>query len=455
MKFLVARDLVRLGWPVLIAQIAVMLYSFVDTVMAGRYGTTDLAAVGIGASVYITVFVTVMGVLLALSPVAAQHFGAGRYAAIGEDVRQSVWLSVLLSVAVVAILQNPAPLLDLTRAPPEVLGKTRAYLHTICWGAPALLLFRVFASFSTAVSQPRVVMILNLLGLALKVPLNLVFMWGTYGIPPMGAAGCAMATSVCAWVTCLLGWGYCRYDESYRRYEVFSRWSWPRWSSIRQILAVGVPIGATFLVDVTAFTFMTLFIARLGPLYSAAHQVAANFAALLFQIPLSLGTAATVLVGQAIGAREFARARATGIQALLIGMTVAVVFSLSLMIGRYGVAALYTRDAGVQSIAAALLGFVAVYHLADALQAVAVNVLRGYKRTVVPMLIYSAALWGLGLGGGYVLGLTAWVDLSWLHLATPLGARGFWAAAVGSLACAGVLVAAYFLWVSTRRPPDS
>jgi MATE family multidrug resistance protein len=446
----VVRDLVRLGWPVLVAQVAVMLYGVVDTIMAGRYSTVDLAAVGIGGSIYITVFVTMMGVLLALTPVAAQHFGAGRFAAIGEEVRQCMWLSVVLSLAAVAVLQLPEPFLQLTRAAPEVSEKVRAYLGRISLGVPALLFFRVFGSFTTAVSQPRLVMLLNLLGLSLKVPLTWLFMYGGFGLPAMGAPGCALATSVCAWVTSLLGWGYCARDPSYRRFEVFRHWSWPHWPTIRHLLGVGVPIGATFLVDVTAFTFMTLFIARLGATYSAAHQIAANFAALLFMVPLSLATAATVLVGQAIGARDFARARATGIQALIIGMTVAVAFSIALMLGRHAVAALYARDAVVQSAAAVLLGFVAVYHLADALQSVSVNVLRGYKRTVVPMLIYTGALWGIGLGGGYVLGLTGLIDLGWLGVQTPLGARGFWAAAIGSLLCAGGLVAVYFLRVSAK-----
>jgi len=444
----VLRELVRLGWPVLVSQVAVMLYGVVDTVMAGRYGTTDLAAVGIGASIYITVFITMMGVLLALTPVAAQHFGAGRFAAIGEEVRQCAWLGALLTVGAIVVLRHPEPFLTLTQAPPEVRVRTREYLHAICWGVPALLFFRVFVSFSTAVSQPRVVMALNLLGLTIKLPLTWMLMYGRLGMPPMGAAGCAIATSVCAWVTCVLGWAFCARDPSYRRFRVFDRWSWPHWATVRHLLGIGIPIGATFLVDVTAFTFMTLFIARLGATYSAAHQIAANFAALLFQVPLSIGNAATVLVGQSIGANAMKRARATGIQAVLIGMSVAVAFCLSLTLGRHAVAGLYTQDAAVQSLAATLLGFVAVYHLADALQAVAVNVLRGYKRTVVPMLIYTAALWGVGLGGGYVLGLTDWIQLPWLHESTPLGARGFWAAAIGSLICAGGLVAIYFLRVS-------
>ena len=112
-----------------------------------------------------------------------------------------------------------------------------------------------------------------------------------------------------------------------------------------------------------------------------------------------------------------------------------------------GIAGLYTSDAELRSVAAGLLAFVAVYHLFDEVQAVAVNVLRGYKRAVVPMLIYAVALWGVGLGGGYAAGLTS-VDLAWLGLHPPLGAPGFWLAAIASLALASSLVTMYFLRVS-------
>lgn len=445
----VRHELVRLGWPVLIAQVAIMLYGVIDTVMAGRYGTTDLAAVGIASSIYVSIFVTLTGVLLALSPIAAQHFGAGRNTAIGEEVRQAIWVGVVLTAIAVLAVRHPEPFLAITRVAPEVEEKIRAYLAAIAWGVPALLLFRVFHSFSTAISRARAVMVLNLLGLALKIPLNLVFMYGYLGLPELGSQGLAVATTVASWVTCLLGWGLCRFDSSYAPFGVFARFSWPRWRPIRHLLAVGVPIGVTFLVDVTAFTFMTLFIARLGTTESGAHQIAANFAALLFMLPLALGSAAGILVGQAIGAGDYSRARATGLAAVRIGGALACLICMTVLALREVIADLYASDPAVRTIAAGLLGLVAAYHIFDSMQAVAVNVLRGYKRTVVPMLICTVALWGAGLGGGYWIGLGS-PDLGWLGLTTPLGPRGFWIAAIVSVSIGGLLVLAYFLTVSRK-----
>ena len=183
---------------------------------------------------------------------------------------------------------------------------------------------------------------------------------------------------------------------------------------------------------------------------SASHQIAANLAAMCFMLPLSLGNAAGVLVGQALGARKYATARLTGIISLVLGMLVAITLASIIALNAPTIAALYSTDAQVRSVAASLLVFVAGYHLFDAVQAVTVNVLRGYKRAVVPMLIYGVGLWCVGLAGGYALGLTE-VDLHWLGLATPMGAKGFWTGAILGMALSGMAVAGYFFFVSAPQ----
>jgi MATE family multidrug resistance protein len=316
------------------------------------------------------------------------------------------------------------------------------------WGVPAGLGFRLFAGFSTAVSRPRVMMALNLTGLALKIPLNWVFMYGHLGAPEMGAAGCALATTITNWFVCVLAWVWCGLSADYRRYAVFARWSWPNWKDQRHLIALGVPMGMTFLVDVTAFTFMALFIARLGPVNSAAHQIAANLAAVIFMLPLALGNAAGVLVGQAVGARDFVRARATGLTGLLLALALAGITGALLAAGSGVVAAFYTPDPAVRNVAAMLLVLVACYHIGDALQVVTVNVLRGYKKAVVPLLVNATGLWGIGLAGGYVLGLTGAVNIGALGLHSPFGAPGFWVAAIAGMWISGAGIALYFLAVS-------
>lgn len=440
------RAIVRLAWPVYVSQVAIMANGVIDTIMAGRYGTLDLAAVGIGASIYATLFITLMSVLLALTPVASQAYGGGRHAEIGESVRQCAWLAVWLAIVALVLLGHPGPLLALSRLAPDVEMRTVAYLDAIAWAVPATLLFRVFAGFSTAISRPRAVMAFNLAGLALKVPLNGVLMYGELGLPALGAAGCAVSTAVIAWLTCAAAWLWCWRERDYRRYRVFERWSWPNARAQWRLVALGVPIGATFFVDVTAFTFMALFIARSGAFWSAAHQIAANLAAAAFMLPLAIGVAASVLVGQALGAGAPQRARSTGLAGAALGLACGAAVGATLVLAAQPIVALYTADPDVQRLAAGLLGLVGAYHVFDALQVVAVNAVRAYERTAIPMLIYVAALWGVALGGGYLLGIVGVAAPG--RAVAPMGARGFWLAALAGMVLTAALVTAYFLRVS-------
>lgn len=441
----ILRNLLHLTWPVLVAQVAVMANGVIDTIMAGRLSAVDLAAVGIGASIYITIFVTVMGVLLALTPTVAQLHGAGRHESIGEEVRQSAWLALLLAVVAFVLLRHPEPLLALSRLTPEVEAKVRDYLTAMSWSAAPAMLFRVFSGFTIGIGLPRAIMVFNLIGVTLKLPLNWIFMFGTlekFGGPQaMGGPGCAVATTVISVISCVLAWGWCARAADFRQYRVFTSFSPPQPRLIADLLRLGLPIGVTFFVDVTAFTFMALFIARLGAFASAAHQIAANLAGLCFMLPLALGNAASVIAGQALGAGDAARARRVSLISVVTGLALGGVLSLTLWFGAERIARFYSADLEVRQLATMLIGFAAFYHFFDALQAVAVNVLRGYKKSAVPMAIYAIALWGVGLGGGYVLGLTDWI-------AAPVGVQGFWLAAIVSLALAGGLATAYLLRVA-------
>jgi MATE family multidrug resistance protein len=438
------RDVIHLALPMLIAQVAVMLNGTVDTVMAGQISPLDLATVGIGASIYAAIFVSAMGVLLALTPIIAHHYGAGREREIGEEVRQGAWLSLLLATITVIVMLNPGPLLAISELTPEMEVRVRAYLTALAWATPAYCAFRLLYGFSAGIAKPRPIMVFNLFGLALKIVFNWIFMFGHLGSPALGALGCGVSSVLSAWLVTLLAWWWCAREPEYHRFGIFAAWSWPQRARLLTMLNLGLPMGATFVFDVTAFTFMALFVARLGPTASSAHQIAANLSALMFMIPMSTGNALSSLCGQALGRRDFAAARHIGIAGLKLGLGIAAVISACLWLGRAQLAALYTVDADVRLLAASVIALVAIYHLTDALQALAVNLLRGYKKAAVPMVIYAIALWGVGLPGGVMLGLHG---VGALGIA-PLGVPGFWVSAIVGLGSAGIGVTLYWFRVA-------
>jgi multidrug resistance protein, MATE family len=445
------RAIARLAWPVLVAQLAVIASGVLDTVMAGRYSAVDLAAVGIGASIYFSVFIGLMGVVQALSPIAGQLFGGKHFERIGEETRQTAWLALALSALGVLLLAFPEPFLRLSGAPPEVEARTRAYLQGIAWALPAMLQFRVFFALTTAVSRPRAVMAINLVYFVTKIPLNALFIYGALGAPELGGPGCAIATAISSWLVVALAWIYCARHPFYAPFRVFDRWSWPDPAILWNHLKLGVPMGLALFVEVTSFTFMAIFLARLGAATSAGHQIASNVTAVFYMFGLAVGNATGVLIAQAVGARDLVRARHTGFTGMRMMLGVSVCAGALISLSAPHIVALYSYDPNVRALAGRLLLYVALFQIFDTAQVVIVNALRGYRITFIPMLVYTIALWGIGLGGGYALGLEEIPVASVIGLATPMGAAGFWLAGVASLVVASAILLAYFARAS--RPP--
>ncbi|WP_454736296.1 MATE family efflux transporter [Cupriavidus necator] len=438
------RRIVSLAAPVLAGQLAVIAFGVIDTVMAGRASATDLAAVGLGGSIYITIYISLMGVLQALAPIAGQLYGAGRVEAIGAEVRQAAWLGAALAIPGVLLLAFPGPLLAFAKAPPELVDKASAYLHFGAFGLPAALGFRIYSALNNALSRPIMVTVLQVGGLALKVPLNAWFIHGGLGVPALGGPGCGLASTLISWVWCIAGLLILRYGGAYRALRIFDTWSWPSAAPLRALLRLGVPMGLTYLIEITSFTLMSIFITRLGTVTLAGHQIIANLGAVAYMLPLSLGIATSTLVAQHIGARDLAGATRLAWRGIRLAVGLAMLTGALLWLLRKPVLHAYASDPAVVAAALPLVLFVAFYQAFDAVQVMTAFILRAYKVALIPTLIYAGSLWGIGLGGGYVLGFGLIEGMP----AFTRGASGFWLANSVSLAIAGALLVRYFNRVS-------
>ncbi len=429
-----------LAWPILIGQLAVIANGVIDTMMTARHSAIDLAALGLGASVYVSIFVGLSGVMQALSPTIAQLYGAKKFDAIGKEIRQGVWLALLLTLIGTTALCFPQPLLDIAQASPELNDKVLQYLQLLALALPATLGFRVYASLNTAISRPRMVMLLQVSTLLLKIPLNALFIFGGLGLPAFGAPGCAIATAISAWLGLLAGWLILRHQPFYRQFQLFGQGlGKPDPGAIKALLKLGLPMGLSFLIEVTAFTFMALFIARLGSDTLAGHQITANFGTVLYMLPLSIANATCTLVAQEIGAGRLAEARHTGHAGVRLGVLLSVSVGIIVWLAREQIIGLYTPDANVAAAAMPLFFFIAFYQLFDSAQVGTAYVLRAYKVATIPTLMYAVALWGVGLGGGYLIGFDRLgVSPEWLK-----GAAGFWLGNSLSLALVGIALIWY------------
>jgi len=447
------RRIVALAWPVFVGQVAVLAFSTIDTALLARHGATDLAALAVGASAYITVFIGLMGVVLALGPIVGRHFGARDLPAAGAQVHQALWIALALSLVGSTLLNFPQPFLALADVDAEVQGKVRGYLFVLSFSLPASLLFTVYRAFNNAISRPKAVMVLQLSGLALKLPLSAALIFGVpaLSIPSLGAVGAALATCVVMWSQALGAFTLLRRDATYAPFCLWGRarglLERPDRAAIRAQLKLGIPMGLTILVDVSGFAFMAIFIARLGTTPVAGHQIVANLVSLVFMLPLALSSATGTLVAQRIGAREERQARLLGWHGMLLaGALAAAVGALAYLL-REPILRLYTANPAVVAAALPLVAWLAVFHLADALQAMASAVLRAWHVATLPLVIYALAIWGVGLAGGYVLAF----DLPGGVPAAMQGARGFWLASTAALCVVAVALMALLAWVVRTR----
>ncbi|WP_418315938.1 MATE family efflux transporter [Piscinibacter sakaiensis] len=449
-----ARQIAPLAWPVFIGQVSVVAFGTVDTLLVARHSAADLAALAVGAAAYITVFIGLMGVVIAVAPISGQFFGGRQLVAAGHQLHQAVWLAIALSLLGCLVLAFPAPFLALSQATPAVAGKASAYLLALAFALPAALVFAAYRGFNTAVSRPKAVMALQIGGLALKIPLSTLLVFGlpAAGVPSLGVVGCGIATAIVMWAQLLAAGWLLRNDRFYRPFDVpLARGkpllNPPDRSALKAQLRLGVPMGLTILIEVTGFSFMALFITRLGTAPVAGHQLAANLVALMFMMPLALGNATGTLVAQRIGAADLVTARRVGWHGLQIGLASAGLMGAAVFFGREGIVRLYTDNPTVIAAALPLLAWVAVFHFADAAQGVAAFVLRAWRIATVPMFIFVFSLWGVGLGGGYLLAFDPWGLIP-----QPLhGARGFWIASTVGLALAACGLTALMAWAFRQR----
>ena len=433
----------RHAGTVLVGQLAVMAFGVADTVIAGRYSDTALAALSVGSAIYISVYVSLMGIVQALLPIWAEMLGAGQHSAIGKSLRQSLYLSGMIAIIGVAALMLSTPLLAWAHVPANMQSEVQNYLAVLAFAFIPALLFRLYSTFNQSLGKPLLVTWLQLGALGVKIPLSIWLVAGGAGVEPMGVVGCAWATLVVNYLLLGVSVVMLRTQRLYKPFRIWQPMERPDWSAIANFARLGIPGGLAYLVEITSFTLMALFIARLGTVASASHQIAASMAAVLYMMPLSIAIACSARTSFWLGAGDPAQAK----RVVLLGFKIAALISWALaaitFIAKGNLAALYSNSPAIIALTSTLLGWVAVYHVADSAQAVCAFLLRCYRITIAPLVLYGVLLWGLGLYGGYVLTHQGVPGLIGIQASgTPVS---FWIAGAAALICVALCFIA-LLW---------
>lgn len=437
---LTSKKLISLAIPILLAQFAQNSMGLVDTIMAGRVSATDMAAVAVGASIWLPLVLFGNGLLLALPPIISYLNGAGKRDQIAHQIRQGLWIVLGLTIPLGALVYNSDFVIQHMNMSPRLADITNGYLHAVVWSLPGFLLFINFRSLNDGIAKTKPAMVITFAGLLLNIPLNYIFIYGKLGLPEFGAVGCGIATSIVNWAMCLLMIAYSRSAPSQRDLKVFEHlFEKPDFQTIGNILRLGIPIGFAICCEVALFALSSLFLAPLGADVVASHQITLNTSSALFTIPLSLGMAATIMVGQHLGEGEFKKAKEISYTAVGVGLLITCVTATLTIAFRYQIGAIFVKNQEVIQMASGLLLLAALYQFSDTIQVIVASILRGYKDTQSILWITFFCYWGIGIPLGYTLSRT--------NLLMPaLGAKGFWIGFIVSLTAA-----AFFLTKRLRK----
>ena len=441
------KALFRLAGPIFVANVSIIGSGTIDTIMGGQLGRDHLAAIALGIAATISVLMGLVGVLQGLSPVAGHHYGARKFSDIGVDMGQAMWLVLGFSLIGVPVLMATDFWMELGGAEGEVRRMATEYMFWTALALPGSMAARTFIAVNAAVSRPHVTMWVSLAMLALKAPLNAVFMYGLFGLPAMGGGGAGVSFFILTYLSLIAYWVIWSKDKCYARMHA-PGFVVPLWPRLANLLKIGVPMGLCTFFEVSSFTLMAIFVSRLGPAIMSAHQIVANLTSMCYMMPLSLGISTSVLISQCLGARWPAVAYACLKRSLKLMVTIAVAVSVALFLFRGAVVWLYTREVQVHDLAVSLLTFGCLYHVFDAMQSVSNFALRGYRVTTAPMVIYGVMLWGVGLGLGYHFTFSgAWAGGPW-------GVYGFWGATAVGLLLTGISLTAMAVWVGRQFARD-
>ncbi|MDL2060140.1 MATE family efflux transporter [Mesosutterella sp. AGMB02718] len=395
------RQIASLAGPIFVANLAIVLTGTLDTVMVGHLSAEQLAGVALGATVINWILVSFAGVIQGLSPIAGYLFGAKDYPKIGQSLVQGLWLGLPLSVLAVFLGSRTAFWLELAGMTGPAAGVARDYIHAALASIPAVIFARSFVAVNSAVSMPVITMGVMLASVALKIPLNLHFIYGGLGLPAMGGAGAGLASSV----SC--SFSLAAYALVWLLHPRFARMRAGARAGLRpavlaRLLRLGVPIGLSSFFEMSSYTLMAIFIARLGVEALSAHQIVANLVWLYYVLPLAVGVAGSVLVAQSLGEGKPARAREAAWLGVCFSLGCALVIAALTWSFRAEIAAFYTSDTAIRGVTVAFLAWVPLYHVMDSLQCSCSNILRGYQVTFLPMAVSSLLLCGVGLALGCV-----------------------------------------------------
>ena len=424
------RKLLRLALPIAFTQAGYALMGLIDTAVVGRLGAAALGAIGLANGLYFGVAVVGLGLMMGLDPLFAQALGAGDEKRARALIWQGLWLSVAVTLALALPIAALPYLLEPAGIEPVVAHEARLFLWLRLPGLWPLLAFAGLRAYLQAAGRLRALVIATVVANLANLGLDIVFVFGRFGLPALGAPGAGLATSICAFlqlgIVALVAHG----GPPTR----------PRTADLRKALSVGIPVGLQMGAEVGVFALVGLLAGRLGARALAAHQIAISLASFTFCAAVGVGQAGSVRVGWAVGARDTPAARRAGLIAFGGGAGIMSVSALLFWLVPGPLARLLTNQQDIIAASVPLLAVCAFFQLSDGIQGVGAGILRGAGDTRFPFLANLVGHYAIGLPVAIALGL-------WLGM----GVIGLWWGLCAGLTAVAIALLTRFLRLSSRE----
>lgn len=419
-------QMARLGAPIVFTQLAWVAMLTTDTAMIGRLGPDALAGASLSLMVFFLSWVFCFGVIMATAALASQAYGARKPRMIRRVVRQGFWVTIILTVPLMAMFTFTPNLLRAMSQPEHILPHADDYMSTLMWTLLPSIGFAVVRNFISSLNRPAPALWVMLVGVPLNALLDYALIFGNFGLPRLELIGAGMATAVINWFMFLVLLAIAVFRKPFSKYAILGRFWRPDWFQFRQIFRIGLPIAGMSLLE-AGFFFSSIFIVgQFGAHAIAATMIALQMPHITFMVPMGLSQAATVRVGQAVGRRDPSAAYRAGWTALAIALVFMSVMSAIILVVPETFAAIYLDSARpdsteVLALAASYLIYAAFFQAADGIQAVAAGALRGLSDTTWPMGIAAFSYWGIGLSSGLALAFWGGFEAAGLWIGFVLG----------------------------------
>jgi multidrug resistance protein, MATE family len=425
-------ETLKLAVPLALTQLGQIAMMTTDLAFIGRLGDRAVAAAALAHTIFFVSFTVGMGLVSAVSPLAAQAYGARNPHRVRRSLRVGLWATLLISLPVMALPFCGEQILLALGQSPAASRLAQQYLFGLVWSILPGLWFMAIRGFMSAINRPEPILWITLAAIPANALLVYLLLYGEWGLPRLELFGAGLATSIINFAMFLAGLWFAVRRPPFRKYHVLGYIWRIDWPLMRQLVILGAPISMSFLLEYGLFGAAGLLMGVISTTALAAHQIALQIAAILFMVPFGIGMAASVRVGHAVGRYDAPAVRRAGIIATGLGVGFMSAMTLVVIFGRFAIAQIFLGEGAdaAAELTATLLLVGATFFIADGIQTIASGSLRGMNDTRIPLLFATVSYWLIGFTLACSLGF-------W----TPLGAIGVW---IG-LSCGTVVYATLLL----------